>query len=95
MGKLDVTTTARGFPAARFADLYGSACSIQDSSLADHEAIWLGVDTDFEGRDCTRMHLDREQAGKLLPLLARFVESGSIAEPASQTPAPALSCGGA
>lgn len=28
----------------RFNDLYGSKCSIQKSSLAEKDAIWLGID---------------------------------------------------
>lgn len=35
--------TARGFERGEFKDLYGTLCSIQDSSLASEAAIWLGV----------------------------------------------------
>lgn len=34
--------TARGFTIVRFKDLYGSVCSMQKSSLATQDAIWLG-----------------------------------------------------
>lgn len=71
--------TQRGFAAAKFTDRYGSLCSIQDSSLATEAAIWLGVNTDFEGRECTRMHLTREMAMALIPMLEGFVVTGSIA----------------
>lgn len=37
--------TQRGFPIIKFTDLYGAKCSIQKSSLATEEAIWLGVDS--------------------------------------------------
>ena len=35
--------TERGFTIGEFNDLYDSKCSIQESSLADKPAIWLGV----------------------------------------------------
>ena len=35
--------TERGFIVGYFNDLYGAECSIQESSLADKPAIWLGV----------------------------------------------------
>jgi hypothetical protein len=70
--------TSRGFSRAEFIDRYRSKCSIQDSSLASEDAIWLGVDTDFDGKECTRMHLTRELVRELLPLLQAFAETGSI-----------------
>lgn len=36
--------TQRGFSYNKFEDLYGQLCSIQKSSLATKDAIWLGVD---------------------------------------------------
>lgn len=41
--QISETTTARGFTLGKFVDLYGSECSIQKSSLATEDAIWLGV----------------------------------------------------
>lgn len=35
--------TDRGFRRGEFADRYGLSCSIQDSSLATEDAIWLGI----------------------------------------------------
>lgn len=37
------TKTDRGFALADFKDLYGKSCSIQKSSLATIDAIWLGI----------------------------------------------------
>lgn len=37
-------TTMRGFSHGTFIDYYGNACSIQKSSLATADAVWLGVD---------------------------------------------------
>lgn len=41
--KLEMEHTHRGFARADFKDLYGIECSIQKSSLATDDAIWLGV----------------------------------------------------
>jgi hypothetical protein len=43
--KLNVkmAATSRGFSRGEFKDLYGIECSIQKSSLASEDAIWLGV----------------------------------------------------
>jgi len=37
-------TTQRGFQYYEFKDQYGASCSIQKSSLATADAIWLGID---------------------------------------------------
>lgn len=42
---MEIKHTERGFARAEFTDRYGAECSIQDSSLADEAAIWLGVNT--------------------------------------------------
>lgn len=36
--------TSRGFALIEFLDRYESPCSLQKSSLATEDAIWLGVD---------------------------------------------------
>lgn len=36
------TKTNRGFERLEFVDLYGVECSLQASSLATDEAVWLG-----------------------------------------------------
>jgi len=38
------TKTHRGFELIKFNDLYDSSCSIQESSLATDQAIWIGID---------------------------------------------------
>lgn len=69
--KLKLELTERGFAYADFYDLYNKGCSIQESSLATDNAIWLGV---YE----SRMHLNQEQVAELLPLLERFVKTGVL-----------------
>lgn len=79
---MDLTTTNRGFDVAVFTDFYGSECSIQKSSLATKDCIWLGVDKHFnpENEGSCRMHLTRETVRELLPMLQRFAETGELEE---------------
>lgn len=42
--KLNRTVTNRGFSLITFTDQYGTACSLQKSSLATEDAIWFGPD---------------------------------------------------
>lgn len=87
--KLKLKKTQRGFARAEFKDLYNAPCSIQQSSSAEVNAIWLGCEsgTHYLGTtptenieyDCAaRMHLTQEQVKALLPLLLRFVETGEL-----------------
>jgi hypothetical protein len=81
MPKLKLFLTLRGFARAEFDDLYGSKCSIQESSLADQHAIWLGVhepSPQYQEKKSSRMHLNQEQAAQLLPLIERFVKTGGL-----------------
>jgi len=44
MSDLKITTNQRGFQFAEFTDSYGHKCSIQKSSAATRDCIWLGID---------------------------------------------------
>jgi len=41
---MELEKTQRGFALGKFTDHYGHGCSIQKSSLATDDAIWLGLD---------------------------------------------------
>jgi hypothetical protein len=41
---MKVETTNRGFNIIQFIDRYGDKCSLQKSSLATEDCIWLGID---------------------------------------------------
>lgn len=82
---MKIRHTERGFPVVEFKDFYGKECSLQKSSLADREAVWLGVDnTGMLGtpkrEEIThgRMHLTQDQVKKLLPHLIKFADTGDI-----------------
>lgn len=72
----------RGFLKGQFVDRYGAKCSIQKSSLATEDCIWLGCDHetfDSHCRPCgARMHLTQDMVADLIPVLQRFVETGEL-----------------
>lgn len=75
----------RGFAYAEFEDRYKQKCSIQKSSLATEDCIWLGVDVGIpielggDGKKIMgRMHLTQEMAAELIPILQRFVNTGEL-----------------
>lgn len=76
--------TGRGFVYGEFKDRYGAVCSIQKSSLATEDCIWLGVTFNLSGKvvDAGRMHLTQAAAAALIPLLTHFVETGELPSPA-------------
>lgn len=80
---ITMTANNRGFMSGDFEDLNGILCSIQESSLATDDAIWLGVhptpsEHEKRGYGPTRMHLNRQHVAALLPLLQHFVETGEL-----------------
>lgn len=66
-------TTNRGFDITSFKDNNGEQCSLQKSSSAIQDKIWLGVHEN-------RMHLTREQVSELLPYLTNFVNNGELGD---------------
>lgn len=75
--------TNRGFALIEFTDRYGKACSLQKSSLATEDCVWLGVDHGAidlpPGVHClSRMHLTRRMAESLIKHLTTFVETGEL-----------------
>lgn len=57
---MNLEKTERGFSVGGFIDLYGERCSIQKSSLATDDAIWLGIDNP------KLIVFENEQKGKYL-----------------------------
>jgi len=66
----------RGFYGYEFKDIYGEECSIQESSLATSDALWLGAGEN-------RMHIDKPLAKKLIKFLRYFYRTGKL--PAKET----------
>lgn len=87
---LDLKPTHRGFLHGEFRDGNGESCSIQESSAAEADFLWLGLDGitqdharhmdgRFPGEDIpARMHLTRDNAAALIPLLERFAATGFL-----------------
>ncbi|QCB42346.1 hypothetical protein E5673_08970 [Sphingomonas sp. PAMC26645] len=65
--------TMRGLPIARGFDRNGDHWSIGDTNYPEGRAVWLG-------RRDGRALLTQAMAAELIPLLCRFVATGSIAE---------------
>ena len=63
--------TENGYKIIEFQDLYAKNCSIQESSLATDNAIWIGVNDN-------RMHLNKEQVIELIPILKKFADTGEL-----------------
>ena len=76
--------TSRGFALITFKDMYEQPCSLQKSSIATEDCIWLGVhdQIDLNTKEVVgpgvRMHLTQDQVKELLPLLQKFVDTGDI-----------------
>lgn len=90
----DIKHTQRGFALGEFTDTHGNQCSIQKSSSAMYDAIWLGisdpeinvmVDGGWKRFNLpagavinSRMHLTQKQVKELLPLLQHFARTGEL-----------------
>jgi len=77
--------TPRGFAKYEFTDHYDHDCSLQKSSLASKDCIWLGCDKEYyhhiSGENIgARMHLTRSQVAILIGLLQHFVDEGELPE---------------
>lgn len=85
MKPIDFDTTQRGFVRGEFLDRYGSPCSIQKSSLAGEDCLWLGCDDLLIPTagpiQNGRIHLTQERAKELIPILKRFVKTGELIPP--------------
>ena len=68
---LEIEENVRGFLIAEFRDCYGQPCSIQKSSGAMRDQVWLGVHQN-------RMLLDQNVARQLAGLLQVFAETGDL-----------------
>lgn len=75
----------RGFTIGRFRDRYNARCSIQESSLATENCIWLGCD-ETAGGEPARMHLTRDMVSALLPVLQHFPHDRQPARPRQPAP---------
>jgi hypothetical protein len=82
MRNVEYKNTERGFSRVDFDDLYGERCSLQKSSLATEDAIWLGQNKPtihhVTGDMLCRMHLSRMDVVWLLPILEHFAKTGEL-----------------
>jgi len=77
-----MTRTGRGFRRADFKDANGEECSIQKSSSACADLLWLGQNNGSHhpvtGSCLARMHLTREMARRLAVMLGYFADNGEL-----------------
>lgn len=93
--ELEVSKTERGLGIVNFTDSRQLSCSVQESSNIRTARIWIGLDQPLilntgdgnsafvlpEGIDAySRMLLTQDQVKALLPILQRFVATGTIEE---------------
>lgn len=71
---MDKSTTKRGLFMVRFKDKYDRDCYLHDSSHAEAQCIWFGLDNDGSDPMC----LTQEAVKELLPFLQSFVEIGQL-----------------
>lgn len=67
-----INRTDRGLELVEFRDFYNHECSLQQSSLATTQALWLG-------KGDQRMHLSVDQVKSLIDHLKAWVDTGSFA----------------
>jgi len=76
---VEFSQTKRGFTFYTFFDDYDQECSLQKSSAACYDAVWPGIDVNYNGeRVNARMHLTQAQASWLAEQLRKFAESGEV-----------------
>lgn len=76
---IELRVNGRGYITGDFADRNGVSCSIQESSVATEDLIWLGQNE--AGGKPARMHISQSLAADLIPLLQRFVATGDLSRP--------------
>lgn len=75
---------SRGFSYFSFKDRNGEDCSIQKSSIATEDCLWIGCDNNSMPHHATgqysspRMHINKNMAKKIIKKLIKFVETGDI-----------------
>ena len=63
-----ISNTNRGFAVIEFKDRYDKDCSIQISSLATENCLWMGIKPD-------RMHVTRDMAKGFIKILTKWLET--------------------
>lgn len=74
--------TSKGLLRAEFKDRLGATCALQESSRADEDCAWLGVEVDLDGDEIRygKMLITRDMAEKLLPVLRHFARTGHLGQ---------------
>lgn len=68
----------RGLKRVSFKDCHNVTSSIQESSSAMEDLIWLGAEEDLAHRPNDRMLLNQEMARELVKHLTTFISTGKL-----------------
>jgi hypothetical protein len=71
--------TLRGFSLIEFEDHNAQACTIQKSSIATKDLVWMGIGEN-------RMHISQSDARKIAKILLHFAETGDLPEKMKDLP---------
>lgn len=84
---IEIKPTSKGLLVGEFKDRYGAECTIQESSLAGEDCMWLGISVNSQGEHVAlgRMHLTKDMARDLIPLLRHFVRTGRLGNESSSS----------
>lgn len=71
LDEMTLQHTQRGFGYFELTDSYGAKFTIQQSSSAEQDKIWVGVGSD-------RGHLTRDMVRQIIPVLQQFADTGIV-----------------
>lgn len=71
---MELKETPRGFTYFEMTDAYRKAFTIQKSSAASQECIWMGAGD-------SRAHLTRDMVRQIIPVLQQFADTGEVGTP--------------
>lgn len=75
---METKYTNRGFALIEFEDIHEQQCSIQKSSIATDDCVWIGVDLQRDKKEGARMHINKKQAKSIIKILQKFVDTGDL-----------------
>ncbi len=74
---ITLNKTKHGSLRGEFRDHSDETCFIMEGSRQREPTVWFGIQT-HRGEDHSYMRLDHQNVADLVPLLLRFLETGSI-----------------
>lgn len=79
--ELEFRHSKNGFGYFEFTDSYGQTFTIQQSSSAEQDKVWIGAGKEWG-------HLTRDMVRQIIPILQQFADTGVVDVPGTQTRSP-------